>query len=136
MKTNLQISIDKMIARDRSKKERQENPEYFKQYFIKEAERMRIHAVNNFHKMRDELICLLGNKCSNCGFSDKRALNIAHVKHNGASERKENGSSYKYIRLILQKVKAGTRNYKLLCANCNSIERYESGKNGGRPRIR
>lgn len=74
---------------------------------------------------RGELLALLGNKCR-CGFSDPRALQIDHVNGGGSRERVRFSSGF--YRRVLRLVKSGSAEYQLLCANCNSIKRYEHGE--------
>ena len=83
-------------------------------------------------KVRKEILELLGKKCSNpdClvpnGCSDVRCLQIDHVNSNGSQEIKEFGDNgYMYLRHILQNIRMGSRDYQLLCANCNVIKRIE-----------
>jgi hypothetical protein len=90
-----------------NKKWRDEHPEY----------------QNNWDKeyikrVKGELFNLLGNKCVICGYQGI-ALQIDHVNNNGCKERnlRKNGGHY-YSR-VLKKVKAGSKEYQLLCANCN-----------------
>lgn len=66
----------------------------------------------------------LGNKCSNCGFSDHRALQIDHKNGGGTAERKKLGQSGVYLRIV----NGDTEGYQILCANCNWIKRYENNE--------
>jgi|GEM_PF-2401918 len=82
-------------------------------------------------KIRMKLIEALGGKCARCGFSDWRALQIDHINGGGTQERKKyvpngKGFSYKYYNDILKRVEAGSKDYQLLCANCNQIKKYEN----------
>lgn len=83
-------------------------------------------------KIRGKIIELLGGKCSNpnCavpnGMTDKRCLQIDHIKGSGKKERNKFGSSANLLRHILKKLKAGSKDYQLLCANCNWIKRWEN----------
>jgi hypothetical protein len=76
------------------------------------------------------VIGILGSKCAKCGFDDYRALQIDHINGNGNKERKDNKrNNYSAIKKIL----AGeTKNYQLLCANCNWIKRYENNEHSKR----
>lgn len=74
---------------------------------------------------RIEILNLLGNKCSRCGYdSDIRALQIDHVNGGGRDDRREHGGSM-YIR-IYEQLKDGSKEYQVLCANCNWIKRMEN----------
>jgi hypothetical protein len=77
-----------------------------------------------YKKNRDRCFELLTPKCVKCGFDDIRALNIDHVNGGGTKEAKSfGGSYYKKIRL---KLESGSREYQILCANCNQIKRHET----------
>jgi hypothetical protein len=73
-------------------------------------------------KLREEILHLLGDKCCRCGFSDARALQIDHV-HGGGSKALKH--PWKEYRKILKAIKAGSKDYQLLCANCNQIKKWE-----------
>lgn len=69
-----------------------------------------------------------GNRCSQCGFCDIRALDIDHINNNGNVERKEKkllGGSTTYLYLIRNKFPEG---YQVLCKNCNWIKHVEHAK--------
>lgn len=84
---------------------------------------------------RKALIYISGDppQCNHCGFSDARALQIDHIKGNGASERKIKklitDRLCKHI-LTLEKQEV-IENYQVLCANCNWIKRVEERSQGG-----
>lgn len=81
--------------------------------------------------LRDKIFNLLGNQCSDPysqhkePFIDGRCLFIDHVNGNGCKDRRE-GSMDKRLRRILKEIKAGSKDYQLLCANCNWIKRIEN----------
>lgn len=83
----------------------------------------------HYWKLRIELFHLLGNKCSSCGFTDFRALDIDHVRNNGNEERKIYKNYRKFLRETIQKVKEDSKDYQLLCANCNRIKEFERKPN-------
>lgn len=78
---------------------------------------------------KEEIITLLGGKCVNpynllphpdwC--NDRACLQIDHKNGDGYKERKL--YPYKVMKTILEKIKAGSKDYQLLCANCNWIKR-------------
>ena len=78
--------------------------------------------------VRSEILVLLGNRCSRCGFSDKRALQIDHVHGNGKKEIRKFPNQDAYYRFVLEQLKAGSKDYQCLCANCNWIKRAENGE--------
>jgi RNase P subunit RPR2 len=90
-------------------------------------------------ELRLEIIHLLGNRCSNpnCavigGMTDIRALQIDHVNGGRSKERRGRaGADEMYYKHILEQIKAGSKDYQLLCANCNWIKRYEKNEVGGK----
>lgn len=83
--------------------------------------------------VKDYVFSLYGNKCANCGFNDKRALQLDHK--NGCKEKQgdyERGGIGLYYAIYL-----GRRNkddFQLLCANCNWIKRHTNKEH--RPTIK
>ena len=69
---------------------------------------------------RDKVFEKLGDQCNQCGFSDKRALQLDHVNGGGTKERKK--KSFMLYKLAIEDI---NNNYQILCANCNWIKRYE-----------
>jgi len=87
------------------------------------------------NKVKNEIFSLLGNKCNdiNCLVKgrcrDKRCLQVDHVNGGGAIERRKYGSNViKYWRSVIEKINSGSKNYQLLCANCNWIKRYNNNE--------
>ncbi len=81
-------------------------------------------------RQRKKLIEALGGKCIQCRYSeDWRALQIDHVNGNGASERREYGSSH--MASFRRKILENRNLYALLCANCNQIKRFENSEHVG-----
>jgi|SRR5208337_2012941 len=82
-------------------------------------------AIKKYQKrIKNDIFLLLGNKCAICGFSDPRAFQIDHINDNGCKERKKIGRGIYYLH-ILKEIKAGSKDYQLLCANCNAIKEAE-----------
>ena len=80
----------------------------------------------NIERQKVAIFVLLGDKCSRCGFSDKRALQIDHKDGGGRSERKVLVSPFKYYEMVL---KEGKNKYQILCANCNAIKKVDNNEN-------
>jgi len=84
-------------------------------------------------KITMEIFNLLGNKCNNplCSTPrdklDSRCLQIDHVNGGGKKEKREFETIY--YRHILRKIQSGSKDYQLLCANCNVIKRYKNKEN-------
>lgn len=87
--------------------------------------------------LKDKLFKKLGDKCSNpaCqwlnsdgtrGCTDRRCLQIDHVRGDGSKERK--GAESYYLKVLNDE----TGRYQLLCANCNWIKRRVNGEDNAR----
>jgi hypothetical protein len=84
-----------------------------------------------------EIFNLLGNKCINpynlphpdwC--NDPRCLQIDHINGGGCKHLKRlHGDRGKLYREILKEIKVGSKDYQLLCANCNWLKRYKDKEN-------
>ncbi len=89
---------------------------------------------NRRHKLqtiRAAIIFLFNARCSRCGFSDIRALQIDHINGGGNKERDFNKiDSTSYYMGILKKLLVGSTEYRLLCANCNWIKKAENHEIG------
>jgi hypothetical protein len=101
---------------------------------VKEKERKRCREKqNNFRKqIRNEIFVLLGGKCANpfnlphpdwC--NDYRCLQIDHINGGGVKERKKYSVNKLYLH-ILAEIKVGSKDYQLLCANCQWIKVHEN----------
>lgn len=105
----------KRILRERKEKAKKFKTKYGFSYYT---------YITRKHKK--EIFGLLGNKCTMCGNTDQRILQIDHVHGGGTKERKKfHGDMGKYYRHILRKLQEGSKEYQLLCANCNLIKRVE-----------
>ena len=83
------------------------------------------YSKRKYKEFREEVIKILGGRCIICGESDFRCLQIDHIKGSGHKEKiKVNG--YTYYKNILRKIKNNSKDYQLLCANCNWEKRYEN----------
>ena len=83
---------------------------------------------NHHKKQRIEFLLAVGDcKCAHCGFSDWRALQIDHIHGDGNKERKDHGWSGRTWNTMRNKEKILTSKdrYQILCANCNSIKKYD-----------
>jgi len=107
---------------------REEYNKYMRKWQREHPEAFNLILRRHYQKLRNEILSLLGSKCIRCGFSDIRALQIDHVHGGGTKERKNYGSMPLY-RKILKEIKAGSKDYQLLCANCNWIKKYENKEN-------
>src|SRR4030067_1903373 len=106
-----------------------------KKYESTHKELSRIRSKGYTEKLKFQIFKLLGNKCSNSnclvpgGCEDFRCLQIDHVYGGGRKEiiEKFNGTNrHGYLKYVLEKIKKGSKDYQLLCANCNVIKMIEN----------
>lgn len=81
-------------------------------------------------KLRREIFEILGSRCTRCGFSDVRAIQVDHINGGGRKEIASFGNQiYRYYKYLLSYLKEDNKNkYQLLCANCNLIKAWEDRK--------
>jgi hypothetical protein len=102
---------------------------FYKERYSKDVKKYRDHREG----LRNKAIEKLGRRCSNprckwvnedgtIGCTDRRCLQIDHVKGGGKRDRETMCSSM-FIHKVL-KDKTGA--YQLLCANCNWIKRVDN----------
>jgi hypothetical protein len=131
------------------KKHNPQNPEYRRKYYREHKEQykklQKNWVKNNPEKVREskqkyyrslklKIFELLGNKCSNpnClvpnGCTNIRCLQIDHVHGGGQIERHKFPSHKMFYLHVLKQIKLGSKDYQLLCANCNWIKRWENNE--------
>jgi hypothetical protein len=103
-------------------------------YLRHREERLRGNSERNkkmIRKRRQIIIQLLGGKCSNPYnlnhgdfLNDTRCLQIDHVNGGGVRELREHKNRYSFYGMVIRKIKVGSKDYQLLCSNCNWIKRY------------
>lgn len=71
-------------------------------------------------ELKFKVLKILGDKCIQCGESDWRCLQIDHINGNGANERRIHSHFW-----MLRQILAGSKDYQLLCANCNWKKKFE-----------
>lgn len=80
--------------------------------------------MTRFKRLRLEVINLLGCRCSNCGNSDWRVLEINHVNNDGHLLRNAKGRIIGLQEHHLSAILLGKDDisrYELLCANCHVL---------------
>jgi hypothetical protein len=93
------------------------------------------------NKYRNEIIQLLGVKCANPYNIDHTSfereldyifcLQIDHTHGHGKIEIDSFSHDRKqYYKHILEEIKSGSKDYQLLCANCNWLKRHKNNENG------
>jgi len=103
---------------ERTSKRKAYKKNYRKKYGVEHPEKMREKWRKRHQRRKEKIIKLLGGKCVICGYSGP-ALQIDHINNDGAEERKKHGNSNGYYSIIYKKIKEGSKDYQLLCANCN-----------------
>jgi hypothetical protein len=118
------------------------NKAYYKKYReinrkkinINQNKNKTIRSLKQHNKLKQdkiELFQLLGGKCNNpdCPIPiekmDIRCLQVDHINGKGCKERKQYGRGSTLYRNILKKVKAGSKDYQLLCVYCNWLKSFE-----------
>ena len=77
--------------------------------------------------IRVDTIAFLGGKCVKCGLTDPRILQIHHKNGDGYKEKHLGPST---IQLAILTGRKNRKEVELLCANCNLLADYESGRRG------
>jgi len=77
---------------------------------------------------RNFILKSMGNKCIKCGFTDVRALQIDHINGGGTKEKQEIGEGVPFYNYLIELIKLNIwqKGYQILCANCNSIKKYDN----------
>jgi len=110
---------------------------YQKDYRIKNKDKIKKQQRENNTciRIRKEIIQLLGGQCSNIfnfphpdWCNNPECLQIDHINNNGHKERKSFKNTYRHYEYILKQIKTGSKDYQLLCANCNWIKRDKKFK--------
>ena len=92
----------KYCTKEKLKPYSNERKEYNKKYYQKHRKEMDKSSRASFRRLIQKIIDLLGGK-----------------------EFRRFSSSYRYYKHILRGILADSKEYQLLCANCNWIKRYE-----------
>ena len=101
-------------------------------YTLLNKDKIKKYRDTHSLKLKRKLFDLLGNKCANpynqphpdwC--NNWYCLQIDHINNNGFEEiNKRFHRNYNaYYRYLIEQIKAGSKDYQLLCANCNWIKR-------------
>jgi hypothetical protein len=91
------------------RKRRMENPQREKETKLK------------YHtRLKNRILEMYGMTCSVCGFDDRRALTLDHIKNNGAEERRQYGERGVWFKALKE---YNPDEYRILCMNCQFIQR-------------
>ncbi len=126
------VRLRKMRYRHNLKKY---HPEKYRKYlahrhekYLKNRDRNREKGALYNQRKRLLTITILGGKCSQCGISDIRVLQIDHINGGGQHQRKHEGGYKRVTKEVLCDTENAKKKYQLLCANCNWIKRYENNE--------
>jgi hypothetical protein len=76
-------------------------------------------------RKREDVFQLLGDQCAHCGITDRRVLQIDHVRGGGTQHHRQTHNT-SFLTEVAGSWRSGERGkYQLLCANCNWIKRLE-----------
>ena len=124
---------EKICRKEWELKNREKRKLYHRKWEKENKDKRNGYHRKSLLKAKIALFEFLGNKCvnpfnKNHGdfLTDPRCLQVDHVHGNGVQERKKRKHPSGYYRGILKEVKAGSKDYQLLCANCNWIKRIEN----------
>lgn len=98
----------------------------YKDWPVEKKGKYREYIKIYLRKQRVGVLELLGNKCTKCGFSDTRALQIDHIKAGGSAERKNREYKGTFHANVIKSFLDNENKYQLLCANCNWIKRFDN----------
>jgi len=101
------------------------NQKYQREYRKLHKEYLNKLSRECIRNRRKEVLKILGGKCVKCGKDDWRCLQIDHVHGGGRKEIILLYRGISYYNKVIKEVKSGSKDYQLLCANCNWIKRYE-----------
>ena len=75
--------------------------------------------------LREQILAGYGAVCARCKETDKRVLEIDHMKDNGAEERRKFKRNYNKLHKSIIKRNFPKDEYQLLCKNCNWLKELE-----------
>lgn len=110
---------DPLPGRLRAAKWRLDNPERFKQalrgWAAKNPEKKLRAEKEYHHKVRLDLLRVLGEICVRCNEKRDRYLEIDHIHNDGKQERKNIGESYSLYRFYVKRPTLAVQRLQILC---------------------
>ena len=101
----------------RTKKYRQENKEWYKKYYQKKYENIKLEVLAKIDPAM---------KCANCGCDEPRFLEVNHINGGGGQENKKRGKKVtRNMILLIHTGKRGLEDLNLLCKVCNQLDHLE-----------
>ena len=115
---------------------KEESKIYMRKWRSKNKDKVREYNKTNILRNRLKVMDMLGGrKCVKCGCIDIRCLQIDHINGDRKREKYTVGGSRMYYIQIRRNIENGSKNYQILCANCNFIKRYENKEYGDGKKI-
>jgi len=130
----VEIKRKAKIWRDNHKKD---NCKRIKNWRKNNPDKVNKNALRYYKKeatrVKAEIYKLLGGQCSNpfnLNHGDFltiiECLQIDHVNGNGREEREKFSNYTEMTKYILKQIQNGSKDYQLLCSNCNWIKRHKN----------
>jgi hypothetical protein len=104
----------------------------FREAYAKNPQKFIAYRKASVQKYRSAVLTLLGDKCCQCSFDKFPALQIDHVQGGGKEQFRKLGNTEKYYKHIIQQLTLGSKEYQLLCANCNQLKRHYNNESKAR----
>ena len=134
----LGFSVSKEDIMDKAeicKKWRERNAErvlsYRKTYNNEHKSERQLYRKEWQQKLRQQVLAFLGGRCSVCGETDWRMLQIDHIHGNGTADPFRKAGAVPLYRAILM-MENPHKVYQILCANHNWVKKYEEDENASR----
>jgi hypothetical protein len=124
------LAATKLWANSHSEYRKEYNKKYWAALSPDKKQQQKDRLLAYYRDVTRKAFELYGSKCSRCGFSDWRALQLDHTNGNGRKLKEQRGAK------LCAEILAGKHDkgkIQLLCANCNWIKRSELGE-GCKPR--
>lgn len=114
-------------------KSSEEYKEERRKYYLLNKKYIRKQVKVRLAENRQKVLDLFGDKCVHCGYDfDWRAFQIDHINSDGSVDRAIGLTGNRLHRHILQLSDEERRaKYQLLCANCNTIKKFENNESSG-----
>lgn len=103
-------------------KNREKIREQLRRSYQKYKEKRRIKALQRRRQRKKVLVDLLGGKCVKCGYD--KCLYALDIHHKIPKNKRSPNWEREYNK-ILKKIKAGSKDYQLLCANCHREKTFK-----------
>lgn len=114
-----------ILAKESARRKNTDNRVYFQEYYKRNKPKRSLARQLEDTRLRATFFGIYGSECACCHEKDLRFLTIAHKKHDGNVDRRENGGVRGTIKKAIQNIDRDK--YATLCYNCN----LAASRNGG-----